>query len=98
MYFASSEPRYRQADAMSSGVAARFIGIRSMYASRAPGTPDSIAVSGVSVRPGETALTLMPLSASSSAPHLDSIATPALAVQYAAPPNIGTSEFSEETL
>src|SRR5918997_219067 len=60
-------------------------GRRSPYASLS-----SLPVIGVAISPGATELTVIPSGASSSAKHLVSMPSPALATQYAAEPTRGT--------
>lgn len=73
MYPASSEIRNAQAAAMSSGRPTRRTGVRRMWSSTVP--PISSRVSalrsiGVSMKPGGTALTVMPDGPSSRASDL----------------------------
>ena len=78
-YAASSLARNRAVAAMSSGLAARLSGMRSMNAALTSGRLVIGATSGVAVSPGDTVVTRMPCSASSSAPDCPSMTTPALA-------------------
>ena len=91
----SSDARNRATAAMSSGAAKRPTVVFSTNSSTMPGIAQNPADIGVSTSPGAMALTRIRRCPSSMAATRLSMATPALAVQYALMPSAAWTAFSE---
>src|SRR6266852_4240637 len=86
------------ASATSRGWPNRPIGLSPITHSWTSGFPNKRAAIGVSMTAGQTALTLIPFFATSSAADLVSPSTPCLVAQYAAAPELPMKPATDELL